>query len=419
LEYQDKYKILRAALRNYFFSWNQGRSDPLAEFSGLRALFEERKERQAEDAKLDVEDNDPEQKMMAKGDEKVEDHKQKMMAEEDKKVEEALAYLLDKAIERFGYTARAVYNAIFDFDSATRESQHAFKITFQQLTDTVKSLASDGTVNSASNRIVAICPVYSASQPYERVAWKVAFNSDWVATEVTKNLKDAENIEVRRVIRQFQGIPQAASMVGSLFEPFVHTLIPEGGSWRLIRMISNETKESSPKFAVPPQLSPDYELKLEEVSMRKTTNFKNVSDLSALDAEIYYLPDAANFALFDSFMVDIDYPKRSATLWIFQVTKSQLHRGSAKGYLHVRKLILILKNQLTEEEPPFKTTKVTSKQSPSEPVVNVCYVIVVLKVEGGLENWAWQLPAGWDERCTYNDHRGNVYCLEISPAAVP
>jgi len=116
-------------------------------------------------------------------------------------------------------------------------------------------------------------------------------------------------------------------------------------------------------------------------------------------------------------MVDIDYPRRSATLWMFQVTKSQLHRGSAKGYLHVRKLISIVKNQLKEKQPPSKTAKVTSGQSSSEPIVDVRYVLVVPKDEPG--NWQWRFPAAWDEDCKINDHRGDVYCLEISLAVPP
>jgi 6-phosphofructokinase len=200
LKYQRRYERLRVALRNSF-SRSQGQSDPLAEFSGLPALLKEREERQAEDAKLDAEDEDHKQKMMVEEDEKVEDQ---IMATEDKKVEEALGYLLDKAIERFGYAARAVFNAIFDFDSATTESRDAFDmITSQNLKDTVISLATNHTVNFEHyNRIVAICPVYSASNPYKEVDWKVAFNSDWVATEVMKKLKDVEKIELHSLIQQ-------------------------------------------------------------------------------------------------------------------------------------------------------------------------------------------------------------------------
>ena len=419
MKHQEDYENLRVALRN-FFSWDQGEGDPLVAFSSVRALLKEREEREAEDALLKKRDDEEEGK---------EEHKQKMMetgAKEEENVEESLDYLLDVAIERFGYSARFVFRAIFDFDSTTELFQDAFNISFQQLKDTVTSLANNSAINfQLCNRIVAISPVYPALNPLGRVRWKVAFNSDWVATEIMKKLNAAENIEVRQVIHFFRGIPQAGSMVGSLFEPLAHTLIPgtSGGSWPLIRMVSNKTtlsnetssKELPPKFVVPAEASPDNEVKLDQ-GTREIINFKYVSKLSALDDKKYYIPDAINFALSDSFMVDIDYPRRLATLWIFQVTKSQLHRGSAKGYLYVRTLISILKNQLKEKQPPSKTAKVTSEQTPSKPVVNVRYVLVVPKGEPG--NWEWQFPAGWDEACKINDHRGDVYCLDLS-LAVP
>ena len=157
------------------------------------------------------------------------------------------------------------------------------------------------------------------------------------------------------------------------------------------------------------------EVKLDQ-STRKTVNFSDPSRLQVpeLDDKLYYLPDATNFALVDSFMVDIDYLRGSAKLWVFQITKSPLHQGSPKGYPHVRKLISILTNQLKEKQPPSKIAKLTSGQSHATPVVKVKWVLVVLKVEGKPGNWEWQFPPGYDKGWKYNDHRGKVYCLEIS-----
>ena len=70
-----------------------------------------------------------------------------------------------------------------------------------------------------------------------------------------------------------------------------------------------------------------------------------------------------------------------------------------------------MKNQLKEKQPPeSKIAKLISGQSPAKPVVNVKWVLVVLKVEGKPGNWEWQFPPGYDKDCTYSD----VYCLEIS-----
>ena len=79
-----------------------------------------------------------------------------------------------------------------------------------------------------------------------------------------------------------------------------------------------------------------------------------------------------------------------------------------------------MKDQLKETQPPSKTTKVTSGQTPSKPVVIVRYILVVPKDEPHDHDsdkpvkWGWKFPAGWDEVCKINDHRGGLYCLEIS-----
>jgi hypothetical protein len=412
LKCQKKYESLRVGLRR-FFSPDQGQ-DPLAQFRSVGRLLEEREvEKAAEDALLTELDDEEEGK---------EEHKQEMMETEaekvEKKVEDALGYLLDVAIERFGYAARDVFKAVFNFNSTTEHARDAFNTTFKDLNDAALSLSTNNTVSPKySNWIFAISPLYSASDHFQTVKWNVAFKSDWVAMEIMKKLNAKENIEVRQMIGLFQGISPAGSMVGWLFESLAHTVIPEGGFWPLIYMV-NQTTLSQPKFVVPQEASPDdEEVKLDQ-GKRKTSNFINVSDLSALDDKMYYVPDGTNFPLLDSFMVDIDTVKRSATLWIFQVIKSQRHRGSAKSYLHIRKLISILKSQLKEEQPPSKTAKTTLGQSASKSVVNVRYILVVPTRKGGHETPEWQFPAGWNEGWRYNDHRGKVYCLEI-PLGVP
>ena len=120
----------------------------------------------------------------------------KRRCKREKKVEEALDYLLDVAIERFGYSACDVFRAVFDFDSTTTTfRRNSFNISFEQLNDIVASLVIGAVNFELSNPIVAISPVYSASNPLGDVDWKVAFNSGWVATEVMKKLNIAKNID--------------------------------------------------------------------------------------------------------------------------------------------------------------------------------------------------------------------------------
>ena len=189
MKHQKDYEVLRVALHN-FYSVDQGQGDPLAGFRSVRALLKEREKRgEAEDALMIYDDEEEEE----------EGHKQRMMeigAKVEEKVEEALDYLLDVAIERFGYSACDVFRAVFDFDSTTTTfRRNSFNISFEQLNDIVASLVIGAVNFELSNPIVAISPVYSASNPLGDVDWKVAFNSGWVATEVMKKLNIAKNID--------------------------------------------------------------------------------------------------------------------------------------------------------------------------------------------------------------------------------
>jgi hypothetical protein len=178
--------------------------------------------------------------------------------------------------------------------------------------------------------------------------------------------------------------------------------------------MSNKKTSSPPKFVVHPKAS---EVKFDQ-GTREIFNFKDVSDLSALDDRTYYIHDAANFALSDSFMVEFGARRLGhgqQRCGCVQVTKSRLHRGSVKGFLHVRKLVSILKNQLKEGQPPSKTAKVTFGQTPSRPVVDVRYVLVVPETaESSEQKREWQFPIGWDEDYRVDDLRGEVFCLELS-----
>jgi len=125
---------------------------------------------------------------------------------------------------------------------------------------------------------------------------------------------------------------------------------------------------------------------------------------------MYYTPEALTFPLFDSFVVDFDYTKNSAVLWILQITSSRLHGGSKAGYREVRKIVAILKEQLSQRRPR-KRGKFAAGQIPLMSTVEVRYLLVVPK--GDSQDLQWQFPKGWNESVSRDDHCGNIYCLEI------
>ena len=98
-----------------------------------------------------------------------------------------------------------------------------------------------------------------------------------------------------------------------------------------------------------------------------------------------------------------------------------IRRGKSSVFCRaVSRALWFLKKQLRgpRTQPPSKTSRTASRRISSSPAVNVCYVLVVLDVEGGHTN-QWKFPTGWNEKCKMNDHRGKVYCLEVSLAASP
>ena len=92
------------------------------------------------------------------------------------------------------------------------------------------------------------------------------------------------------------------------------------------------------------------------------------------------------------------------------MTTSRKHGGSEKGYRKIREIIAILKNQLRADRPQ-KKSKTTAEQA--APLVQVRYILIVPKDEPQSRNMQWNLPKGWRQIYSRNDHRGNVYCLEV------
>ena len=324
--------------------------------------------------------------------------------------EDALNYLLDAAIDRFGYAARDVFGAVFDYTSMTEYHEMAFNINYEGLYDAASAL-SKPVSDFVSNRILVLSPVYAG--PFLNVRWKVNFKSGWIGKSVMGKLGEAEDDEIRRQIRIFRNIPEAGAMVGWLLEPLAHRYITHGkNDFVLFNMKSNGA--DPPHFTLvrdPPVPNNERFTKVN----RKIVRLQSITNLSScLENKSYYVPDDPNFPLFDPFTIELDRAKKSAILWVLQMTTSRMHGGSAKGYQKIREIVTILKNEL-REDPPLKKSKTTAGQA--APLVQVRYLLVVPKDEPQSQNLQWDFPKGWSQNVTRNDHRGKVYCLEV-PLAV-
>lgn len=83
---------------------------------------------------------------------------------------------------------------------------------------------------------------------------------------------------------------------------------------------------------------------------RKLVKFQSTADLpSCLENNVYYTPKALIFPLLDAFTVYLDRSKKSAVLWVLQITMSQSPGGSVVGNRKISDIVARLKEQLLEE----------------------------------------------------------------------
>ena len=155
LKHQTQYNDLMDALRNYHLD-----QSPLDAFPGSRVLLNEREEDEDDAGPFSAED--------------------------------ALNYLLDESIDRFGYSARDVYHGVFNYDQTTRQHQVAFQINYDQLTEAVQALsANNAAPHAISHKILALIPTDSVA--FNDVRWQIDFKSDWVSRSVIKRLDEVEH----------------------------------------------------------------------------------------------------------------------------------------------------------------------------------------------------------------------------------
>ena len=152
---------------------------------------------------------------------------------------DALDYLLDTAIDRFGYSARDVFSAVFQYPMVNLHHERAFGITYANLLEAVSAVSKEQMPDhSLSNQILAISPVDLG--PLKGVRWSVDFKSGWVAKNVIRQLREATLDETHRQIRVLRGIPAAGPLVGWMLEPLAHHYITSAkNDFLLFNMNSN------------------------------------------------------------------------------------------------------------------------------------------------------------------------------------
>ena len=253
LQYQDDYPYLLNALYKVYGSSSPDPSDPLDNYPGARELLEERYSE--EGAVLPS-------------------------------PEDAIDYLLDAAIHRFGYSARDVFSAVFNYPDMTGLHEDAFDLNYTDVRAAVPALSKNHTV---SHRILALTPVDQG--PLVRVYWDVDFKSDWVARNVVRKLSEAEDIEIRQQISFFRSIPGARGLAGRLLEPLVHRYIANatGDFWPLFKMRSNDA--DPPHFTLVQDSPVPDDVRFIKIK-RNIVKLQSIAKLSTcLENNSYYVPE--------------------------------------------------------------------------------------------------------------------------------
>ena len=126
-------------------------------------------------------------------------------------------------------------------------------------------------------------------------------------------------------------------------------------------------------------------------------NFPDEISEVTLDSGRYYKPIAPNVPFFDSFAIDCDV----FVISIFRISSE--HRGSAKGFGPIRKIMAHVVELLEEAGHP--ATK-----------VEVVYFLVCL---AGEHERKWHMPLAWEKDTDPDDHRGSAFCIKLQRAATP
>lgn len=85
---------------------------------------------------------------------------------------DAIDYLLSAAIDRFGYSGRDVFTAVFEYQVITGRYMKAFNIELEDLKNAASSLWSNEVTARMSHALSSLCM---------NDEWNVNFKSQWVA----------------------------------------------------------------------------------------------------------------------------------------------------------------------------------------------------------------------------------------------
>jgi len=132
--------------------------------------------------------------------------------------ENVLVWLLNMAIKHFGFVARDVFEAVFDFRTVELRHEEAFLVGFSDVEETVAALVAGNQsyANNAPQYIISMHP--PDNDIIGTTSYQLKWKSDWVTTRIAERLHLIKDTEIQQNISYFQSLPQTRPLAGVYFE---------------------------------------------------------------------------------------------------------------------------------------------------------------------------------------------------------
>ncbi len=371
--------------------WNDGKKDNDNDNDMADSMDEGNDDENAESSESDEDDGTAEggQVDQAAGGSEFRDQ------ELSKDIDHAFRLLLNDAIDKYGFVARDVYNSILLSPIlALRDHEDAIEFaTYQSLSAMVHHFAVHQSFADRDN-IFTMSPV-PLSHDYTDFA--LDFKSTWVAEQVMRRMADAENERLIDMYRHFKDYSQSSLLAGHCLKPIAFRLLTahHTDDFLFVRMAGDPTQDA-PIFKATLNRSSN---KLPFSIHPGKSEYYDDNAIGSLKPGPLYIPNNDRNPLFDALWIDFAESDTSIvyTLWVFQVSKSIVYHGSARGYKRIRQVMSALK----------RSAAMLGKSAQ----VSVSYVYACAPETQTAE---WQLPKGWSKNVVAEtNHQGEVFCWQI------
>jgi len=305
----------------------------------------------------------------------------------------------------FGSSARDVYSGVFNLKNARiRQYVSLNQVNYTTIRQALPFYGSD--IEEHSHRFISLIP-----NPPERYyfddTFELSFKSKPISDRIFSQIQLMKYHETIALVDFCRFTPAGSTFSGRIFEVMAHHVL-SGDVFAVSRIGMMFDMEMVDKTFTWTQSSSMTSSPFSNI--RRTisvVNFDAEASYQALPTS-YFMPESPNDPLLDSLAAHYSDEGDHVAIhvWVFQMTLSNDHTGSERGYKQIQSFIEAAKKQVPDYEGGNAGSEKTLH-------VNVHYVLVVPE-QDVLESRSWKIPQGWKRA-----HKGmNVtgHCLFIHAA---